>query len=442
MKKTGKRMTTVLTGILALMLVATGCGGNVQSTDQSGTSGNTPAAADKEANLKIMWWGSEARHEATINALNQYTSTVKPTVKFTHEYTAWDGYWQKLPTLAASSTLPDIMQMDAAYIQGYVKRGLLADLSDLDLSGIVDEQVLNNVKIDGKLYGVPLSYNGAGLVYDKVALEEAGIKLPFNNWTWDDFFAYAKEGREKLPKDKYPIDDLRNIWEFYQFYQTSKGKGPIFKDGTTFNLDKDTWFEFNRLYAQFQKDGVVPPADLQLSFKENDPKQDSLGSGYVMLRTGSVGSASAIESLKPGRLAVNSNPIGEAGGGWAQSTIFFAVSAKSGNQEQAKDFIKWFISDKEAGKLLGTTRGIPINEDIFKELEPNLTSGELFGKQLLDAAKEKALPFYPAPAGAEDFVSTYKSEMESVMFGKSTLEQAYETIVEKGKQAEAKLNKG
>ncbi|MBU5352526.1 extracellular solute-binding protein [Paenibacillus barcinonensis] len=424
----GKRWLKTLTmGVLAAVMV-TGCAGGSNSGASEG-QGSGP--------LKMMWWGSDARHEATKKAIELYTSK-HTDVKLTTEFTSWDGYWQKLPTLAASSSLPDILQMDAAYIQGYAKRGQLADLSDLDLSGIVDEKVLENIKIDGKLYGVPLSYNGAGLVYDKVTLEQYGIKLPFNNWTWDDFFAYAKEARSKLPEDKYPIDDLRNIWEFYQFYQTAKGKGPIFQDGK-FNLDKDTFFEFNNTYAEFQKEGVVPPADQQLAFKENDPQLDSLGSGKVMLRTASVGSASAIEALKPGQLAVNSNPIGESGGGWAQSTIFFSISANSKNVEQAKEFIKWFISDPEAGKILGMTRGIPINDEVYASLETNLTDGERFGKELLDVAKPKALPFYPAPPGAEDFTATYKSEMESVMFGKVTLDAAYDVLVEKGKQAEAKM---
>jgi multiple sugar transport system substrate-binding protein len=439
MKQAKPWLKSLSIGVLASVIVLSGCGSKAENTPEGSAGSNGNGSTEKAANLKIMWWGSDARHEATRKALDMYTAA-NPKVTFAPEYTAWDGYWQKLPTLAASKSLPDVMQMDAAYIQGYVKRGLLADLSDLDLTGIVDEQVIENSKIDGKLYGVPLSYNGQGMVYDKVALEEAGVTLPVYNWTWEDFFAYAKEARAKLPKDKYPIDDLRNIWEWYQFYQTSKGLGPIFKDGTTFNLDKDTWFEFNNMYAEFQKEGIVPSADLQLASKENDPQTDSFGTGRVMLRGASVGSASAVEALLPGgRIAVNSYPTGEAGGGWAQATIFFSVSAESKNVEQAKEFVKWFISNPEAGETLGTTRGIPINNDILKSLETKLTAGEQLGIDLLGVAKEKALPFYPAPAGAEDFTATYKSEMEAVMFGKATLEQVYETLVQKGQQAEAKL---
>lgn len=425
-------------GTLASALLISGCGST--SSSNSANSPNTSSSQGK-TNLKIMWWGSDQRHEATNKAIKLYEEQ-NTDVAFTPEYTAWDGYWSKLPTLAASKTLPDILQMDAAYIQTYVKRGLLADLSDIDLSGIVDEQVLENIKIDGKLYGIPLSHNAQAMVYDKAAFEQYGITLPHNNWTWEQFFDFAREARTKLPTDKYPIDDLRNIWEWYQFYQTSKGLGPIFKDGT-FNLDKATWLEFNNIYADFQKQGIIPSADMQLASKENDPQTDTFATGRVILRGSSVGSASTVESLVPqgGEIAVNSYPLGSAGGGWAQSTIFFSVNADSKNIEQAKAFLKWFISDKEAGKALATTRGIPINDEVLQSIESNLTAGEKLGLELLDVAKPNALPFYPAPAGAEDFTATYKSEMEAVMFGQVTLEQAYETIAAKGKAAEAGINK-
>jgi multiple sugar transport system substrate-binding protein len=35
------------------------------------------------------------------------------------------------------------------------------------------------------------------MVYHKAPLEAAGIKLPTNNWTWNDFFAFAKESNKQ-----------------------------------------------------------------------------------------------------------------------------------------------------------------------------------------------------------------------------------------------------
>lgn len=432
--------------LLAAAVALAGCSGGGGSgageNKPSQTAGGSAGKQDgsKPAVLKIMWWGPDARHQATLKALELYSGQ-NPNVKLTPEYLAWDAYWTKLTTLAASKSMTDVLQMDGAYIQDYAKRGLLEDLSDVDLKGIVDPKIMENLKIGGKLYGIPLSHNGSGLAVNKVELEAAGIKLPAKDWSWDDFFAFAKEARAKLPKDKYGIADNSSTWDWYQFYQTSYGKGPVMTDGTKFTLDKDLWFKFQGMYEQFRKDNIVPPAQVQTAFKENDPKADPMGSATVMTRTATVGSVSVLEGMLPGKVAVVNNPLGPSGGGWAQATIFLSVSSTSKNKDEAKKFARWFITDKEAGKVLGTTRGIPINDQIYKELEPSLKKTDTIGKDLLDAAIGKALPFYPAPPGWEDFVKTYQSEMEAVMFNKQTLEQAYEKIAAKGKETEAKLSK-
>ncbi|WP_248927104.1 ABC transporter substrate-binding protein [Paenibacillus hamazuiensis] len=440
MSQRTKRLSALAAVTLSGALALAGCSGG--SAPASGKSGNADGKKEGSGpvNMKIMWWGPDARHQATLKAIELYQQQ-NGNVKFTSEYLDWDAYWTKLTTLAASKSMTDVLQMDGAYIQDYAKRGLLEDLSDVDLKGIVDPKILENLKIGGKLYGIPLSHNGSGIVFNKAELEAAGIKLPAKDWTWDDYFAFAKEARSKLPKDKYGISDSSTGWDWYQFYQTSYGKGPVMVDGTKFNLDKDLWYKFNQTYEQFRKDGVVPPAQVQAAFKENDPKSDPMASGTVMTRGATVGSVSVLEGLMPGKVAVVNNPVGPSGGGWAQSTIFLSVSSSSANKAEAKKFARWFITDQEAGKILGTTRGIPINQQIYKTLEPNLKKTDTIGKDLLEAAIGKALPFYPAPPGWEDYVKTYQTEMESVMFGKQSLDQAYEKIVKKGKDIEAKLSK-
>jgi multiple sugar transport system substrate-binding protein len=430
--------------LVAALLFITACGNNnnnaANNTPPAGDKNNeTPAAPSTDAKkLSIMWWGPDARHEATLKALDVYTAQ-NPNVTFTPEYLAWDPFWAKLPTLAASKTMTDILQMDAAFINEYVSRGTLEDLSDIDLTGIVDPSVIENLKIDGKLYGIPLSKNGQGFAFNKTALEAAGVTLPKEGWTWDDYFAFAREANEKLPDGQFGIS-YTDTWDGYQYYQTANGKGPLMLDGgKTFNLDKDLFMKFYNEHEALRKEGALPPADMQAAFLENDAQADPVASGKVMLIGKSVGSVSALEQLLPGQIDVVNVPVGEAGGGWAQSTIFLAVSTDSKNKEEAKKFVKWFITDPEAGKTLGMTRGIPINNDVFTELEPNLEPKDIIGKKLADVATPYALPFYGAAAGYSEFVDFFKNEMDAVMFGQQSVEKAYDNINKKGMDTAAKL---
>ncbi|MFD1953855.1 ABC transporter substrate-binding protein [Paenibacillus thailandensis] len=427
MKKRG--IVAVAAAWMALMLALTACsGGGSGGGDQGGGSGTT---------LSIMWWGPDERHEATKKALDIY-SQQNPGVKFKPEYMAWEAYWQKLPTLAASKTITDVLQMDAAYIQEYVSRGQLEDLSDIDLTGIVDPKVIDNLKIGGKLYGIPLSQNAQGMAYNKAELEQYGIPLPHKDWTYDEYFQWARDAKAKLPEGKYPIGDT-TTWDFYNYYQTSMGKPPIMADGgKTFTLDKELFMKFYGIYEEFRKEGIVPPAEKAAAFLENDPQADPMASGTVMTRGATTGSVSALEQLMPGKVGVVNMPTGPAGGGWAQSTIFLSVSANSKNKEEAKKFVKWFITDKEAGKALGLTRGIPINPEIYAELEPTLEAKDKLGKEIYDQSVDKALPFYSPAAGFSEWVDTYKKEMDAVTFGQQSIEDAFEKIDKLGKELAAK----
>ncbi|WNS43183.1 extracellular solute-binding protein [Paenibacillus sp. MMS20-IR301] len=436
--KIQKRAVIILASMMVLGSSLAGCGGaNKEEPAASGSNNQTPATA--KANLSIMWWGSQERHDATVKATEKYTEA-HPNITFTPQYTDWDGYWKKLPTLAASKTLPDILQMDATYIQEYAARGVLEDLSDMDLSDVIDSGVLENSKIGGKLYGVPLSYNGNGFVYNKPELEAAGVTLPVQDWTYDQFFAFAEEAAEKLPDGKYGIGDYTNYWDTYQAYQMAYDKGPVFVDGVTLNIDKELWYKFEELYVDFRARGVIPDAQTTFSMIENDPASDPLISGRVMTRGVPVGAVGALDSAVPGKLEIVNNPSGPSGGGWAQSTMYLSLSSTSKNKAAAKEFLKWFISDPEAGTLLGTTRGIPISKVIFESIKDNLTPGELLGVKMYDMAAPKAMPFSPAPSGWADFVKTYSDTMTEVMFNKKTLDEAYEIIMNKGKEVQDKIS--
>jgi multiple sugar transport system substrate-binding protein len=429
----------VLTTTLLLTACSSGGGTGGNATDAPKTTDSGKNEGNKSTTLSIMWWGTDARHEATKQALDIY-SQQNAGVTFKPEFMAWDAYWQKLPTLAASKSITDVLQMDAAFIQEYVARGQLEDLSDVDLSGIVDSNVIENMKIDGKLYGIPLSQNAQGIAYNKEALDEYGIPHPHKDWTYDEFFQWAIDARAKLPEGKYPIGDT-TTWDSFNFYQTSMGKPAIMSDGgKTFTLDKELFMKFYGQYEQFRKDKIVPPAEKAAAFLENDPQADPVASGVVMTRGATTGSVSALEQIMPGggKIDVVNMPVGPAGGGWAQSTIFLSVSANSKNKDEAKKFVKWFISDKEAGKVLALTRGIPINPDIYAELEPTLEAKDKLGKQIYDMSVDKALPFYSPAAGFSEWVDTYKKEIEAVTFGQQSIEEAFNKIEKMGKDLSAK----
>jgi len=62
-------------------------------------SGEKPGAAPaKKVDLKIAWWGSQARHEGTIKVIELYMQK-NPNVTITYEFAGWGDYWTKVTTM-------------------------------------------------------------------------------------------------------------------------------------------------------------------------------------------------------------------------------------------------------------------------------------------------------------------------------------------------------
>lgn len=446
----GKVLNKVLAAaITAAMVLTAGCGSTAstestatatvettaETTVASTTDTTAEAAPAGDTNLTIMWWGSDARHEATQKVLDMYTEQTG--VAFTAEYTGWDGYWSKLPVLAASNSMTDVLQMDQAYIQQYVDNGQLADLTDyIDLTGVVSDEELENYKIDGKLYGIPLSRNGQGIVYSKTVLAEYGIEEPANGWTWDDLLAWARAAKEKLPEGVYPMYDIRGYYKEYQEYAQSVGNAKTL-DGTSFNLDEATYKAFMEMCDTMVAEGLCPPADVSLSNVELDPVNDNFLNRKVLLRSVSVGSVSSLAEMLPDdELGCVCLPQGDGGSGWCQSTVFFAVGANSGNIQAAADFIKYFITDVEAGKVLQTVRGLPLSDEVYDSFVGDLSKYQLMSKELYNTITADGVNFNPywddIPTAFTSWGTEFKAQSDALMLGETTIDDAYAYLKELG----------
>ena len=121
-------------------------------------------------------------------------------------------------------------------------------------------------------------------------------------------------------------------------------------------MDKDTWLEWANTFAELRKQGVVPPGDINVTDKELDPALDLLVNGNVLFRNYHAAQAGALDSMNPGVYGMVTMPRGPGGRRLAEAVHVLERLADSPYIEEAKKFIDWFINDKEAGEILGTTR--------------------------------------------------------------------------------------
>lgn len=427
-KSSWKKWGTTLAALSMSMTLLTACGSSSSTKEQASAGAKSDAVK-----LRVVWWGAQTRHDATKKVLDLYTKK-HPNVTFVSEFSGWDGYWDKLATQAAGKNAPDIIQMDAQYLQEYAGRKQLADLSSGIEVGDMDKNLLDTGKYNDKLYAVPLGNNATGLVFNKQAFEKLGLPLPKSDWTWDDLFQMAREIQPKLPKGKYALADLTSSLSsrtVYEEYQLGQGKGHLTSSDGKANIDKETWLKWNKIFSDLRKEGVVPPAETTVSEKLYDPKQDLLLNGTVLIKSAFAAEYPSYEGVTPGAYGLTKVPNGKKASGYLKPSMFWSVSSQSKNIEEAKKVIDFFINDKEAGKILGTTRGIPVSKQVLDELTPEFSQADLKQVDLIKETAPDANPFNGGPQGFGNFDKEFTKVEQEYVFGRITANEAYQELLNK-----------
>ena len=195
-------------------LIAACSGGSSSSSASSGSSVNAGKAT------KLTMWGSFSGTQ--IGQINQMlTSFHAAQPDITVSYQAQGIVETKLTTaIAAGTGIPDIVLWDRYQTSLYAPKGALSPVDDLvsrdkvDLSAFF-QAPLGEMRIDGKLYGMPIMTDNRSLFYNKTLLDAKGIKPPT---TWDEINAAAAEltvrKNGKLVTSGFAIDDpgLYNMW--------------------------------------------------------------------------------------------------------------------------------------------------------------------------------------------------------------------------------------
>lgn len=170
--------------LVLLSLFVYGCG-----------SGNSSSGSNT-----LTLWMPPYGTEDTLDK-NFWEELVKPfeeenNVKINVEIISWANYEEKYLTGVSSGRGPDV---------GYMYNEMIADFLDLGAIYPIDEYLteadktnylyLEDAKINGELYGLPIVVGNARIiVYNKTLLDKEGVKPPV---TWQDFI----DANVKLTKD-------------------------------------------------------------------------------------------------------------------------------------------------------------------------------------------------------------------------------------------------
>jgi multiple sugar transport system substrate-binding protein len=108
---------------------------------------------------------------------------------------------EKLQTMIAAGTPPDVMALHGAYYLPFASKGALLDLGpflakdkEFNLEDIYP-RLLDICRWHDKLYSLPRYSSVLALIYNKARFDAAGVPYPGKgkSWTWDDYLATCKQ---------------------------------------------------------------------------------------------------------------------------------------------------------------------------------------------------------------------------------------------------------
>ncbi len=161
---------------------------------------------DEKGRVIIEWY-----NYATPEFLELYEKYLIPEFERTHpnikirlnSSMGDTGYDAKLLTLIAGKIAPDIIHITQQNFPFYASKGLLMDLNpaiEKDPEFNIDDyfgQVVDGLRYQGELLGLPSDFSAICLVYNKKLFDEAKVPYPDETWDWNKFLWAAR----KLTKD-------------------------------------------------------------------------------------------------------------------------------------------------------------------------------------------------------------------------------------------------
>ncbi|WP_428965306.1 ABC transporter substrate-binding protein [Micromonospora fluostatini] len=385
------------------------------------------AGSDGKVELSIFWWGGDARAQLTEQALELYTKK-NPNVTFKKTWQANQGYFDKLATLTAGGSPPDIFQIDDNFLTEYAARNTTLDLNEYKDNGKLDvskfpESLWQYGVVDGKLAGLAAGENTQGLVYNKSLLTKNGLPEPTTGQSWEEHIAWAEEvsKKAKVPgtMDASAVDKAFWVWLRQQGKDLYKGNDLGF---TVEDVTK--WFE---LWKGARDRGATPTPDVIHEGNATDITKQLVVTGKAATSWVWVNQMPELKKNTNDDLGVVAYP-GDPSAQWARAAMYWSVFRGSKHKDVAVDVLNFLVNDQEVVKLLGTDRGLPSNLDLRRVVSDDVTDPAM--KLSIEVETKLAETFGPAPQVPIKGHSKVRAELtkaaEEAQYGRLTPAQAAE----------------
>ncbi|WP_442602441.1 ABC transporter substrate-binding protein [Paenibacillus sp. KN14-4R] len=280
---------------------------------------------------------------------------------------------------------PDLIQMDQLPSGDYVKKNLLANIGnmiDKDPSFKKEQyysNVLDGIKVNGGIYGMPMGFFISGLMGNETVIEKSGVKIDDSNWNWEQFTDKAKEIAKKAGGNQFAlggvapenmIKDLVNGQ--YATFVNLESKKANFDSAAFIKLLKDVKLMFDEKMIREDYGGIF--------------YNEFINSPQTYIRE--LRNTDFLKKPYKSKFYSRPNASGQEAGGFFRTYKTIGINERSSVKHEAWDFVKFMLSD-EMQDQAGSS-GFSLNKATYKKVAQDvLKKGKVMSNQPEGATKGK-----------------------------------------------------
>lgn len=421
-----KLLKKLVAGALALALTFTlaACSGTPAQT--SGSTGEGTGSAEPTTLTVYTWW--DVTKFAHLQKMQEDFEKANPDIKLDFVTIPTD-YANSMITKLAGGEIPDVMMLAMDQVPRYALNDMLLPLDDLASQEYKDALypvVKDALTVNGTMYAAARDVTPKVMYLNTKMFADAGIEIPEDTWTMDEFVEIAKQ----LTKGSGADAQWGYYWANFMdqtYAMIAAFGGKLYsEDGksSVLSTDENTMRGVQFMYDLYNTYKVCPSAAQAAQFGDNE--FSAFMANKVAMQIGSLSTASTFDANNV-EYTVLPMPYVD---GVSQTSSFvntWVIPKEAANPELSWRVVE-FLSGKEGQQIaLDMNYGLPASTMVDTTEFESKTPYNKYFVQALDTA----IPF-PTNINGSEFQSMFQKECESLWAGAITPEEFAQRVDEQG----------
>lgn len=428
-----KKLALLLAVILVASTALSGCSMGTESTSKS----KTPVT------INFMEILASPSRTAWLDTTVTEFEKANEGIKVERMVVPWEQAHDKIVTLIASKTLPDVLETGANMLAEFAAAGAYEDMQPYfdkwdGKDGMADISMKLGKSYDNKLYEMPYGLYIVNMMYRKDWLEAANVEVP--KTISEYYMAMEKLTDKEKGQYGYAFRGGAGCWGLLSTLLLGEmGTGEYFEaDKKTCTFRQDAAATALENFGNAYSSGYAPKDSLNWGYAETVDSFTAGVTGFLIQDTEVIGVC--LDKLTDTQFATAMAPAGKDGKTYLIAGHGgFSISSFSKNKDQAWDFIKYMVSPEINAQWAQNAWIIPSNK---KSLEnPVFATGLMapVGAALTDPnVVLYAHPDY-LPEWGEFYSKFSVDELQAFLLNEQTAKETMSNVSDYLEAAQAKF---